>query len=777
MIKVNNEHFIIETKNLSYIFHHNKLGYLVNDYFGDKVNLTGDFNALGLKEAFAKGTTPVVDKDVDPQFASDNQLLEFSFAQKGDYKEPAIIIKNDSRGYTYDFRYLDYSISDKVTPLVDLPNIHDVSSELIVRLKEQVLDIIIELHYIISDNHDCIVRSTTLVNNTTEELIINKICSMQFDLINNKYHVVNLNGSWITETHASCQKIYPGIYINDSKTGNSSNKHNPFFLIHEEKATDDYGSCYGFNLIYSGNHQELVELSVYDHLHIQSGINPYMLNYHVNSKEVFQTPYALMSYSSKGLNALSHRMHDFINDCIVNANFRYYPRPILINNWEGTYFKFTESKLLSIARAAKKFGVELFVLDDGWFSTRNDDTQGLGDYDVNTKKLPHGITGLAKRINDIGLDFGLWMEPESINPNSKLYKAHPDWAIAVDGIKPNEARNQYILDLTNKEVQDYIISNIEEILSTANIKYIKWDMNRNITDIPGKDFDAGEFYFRYMKGLYRILLKLTTDFPHVLFENCASGGNRLDLGMLSFFPQTWASDDSDPYERISIQEGLSYGYPQSCYSCHVSHRQNHQVLRDTPYSTKFCVAAFGVLGYELMLNELSDIEQREIKKEIAFYKEHRNLFQYGHFYRLKNKEYPGDSAMWMIKAKDNSEAIVGYFNGVQTGRPHETVIRNLDLDENALYQIEVLRQDHSLKLFGNLINMILPIHVNSDGALVTTISKHMGMDMEKENYTVDGSILNKGLILKSEWAGNGQSDDVRILGDFGARLYYIKKVN
>ena len=773
MINKQENYFILNTKNLTYVMHINKVGYVIQDYFGDHIEVK-DVTALGLKEGFAKGTSVVVEEDIDPNFSANNQLLEYSFTQKGDYREPAIILKNNSRGYTFDFRYHDYKINNEIKDVETLPMPHDLDEELVIILKEANLNLYIELHYYISNNHDVITKNVVFKNEDNENVVLEKIASLQFDLINKDYELVNLNGNWISETHASSQKIHPGIYINDSKTGNSSNKHNPFFMIKTSDTKVDYGEAYSFNLMYSGNHQEVVELNVFGNLHIQTGINPYLFAYNVKPGESFITPFALMTYSSKGTNLLSQRMHDFVNDCVVNKNFGHCLRPVVINNWEGTYFKFNEAKLLSIARNAAKFGVELFVLDDGWFSNRNDDFHGLGDYDVNKKKLPGGLKGLAKKINRLGMKFGLWFEPESINIESKLYKAHPEYAITCDGVKPSLERHQLLLNLGKKEVQDYIIENVNNTLKSANIEYVKWDMNRDISDICNKGDEAGEFYHNYILGLYRVVREITQQNPTVLFENCASGGNRFDLGMLYYFPQTWASDCSDSYERISIQGGLYLGYPQSTVSCHVSHRANHQTLRSTPYSTKFNVASFGVLGYELMMNELTKVEKEEIKRQIEFYKEHRELMQYGNFYVIKEKKFEGDNAIWMIQSKDHKEAMFGYFNGLQSTRPHETILKGFDFLEGKQYSFQVLNQPHDLKLFGNLINMILPIHVNADGWLIQTVSKFKSMEMETTKYLVDGALLNNGLILKSEWAGNGYSEDARILADFGSRLYYVK---
>ena len=447
MIKEENKYFILETKSLSYIFHINELGIPIHDYFGDKLSVKEDKTFLGLKEAYAKGTSVILDSDVNPNFSLDNQLLEYSFVNKGDFKEPAMIIKN-SRGYTFDFRYDSYVINKDVKFDESLPSPHHIDEELIITLKEVSLDIKVELHYYVNNTYNVLVRNTVLINNEKEDLIINKIASMQLDLINKEFYYTTLNGSWIGECHVKRQKISQGIFINDSKTGNSSAKHNPFFFIGEKDIKEDYGEAYSFNLMYSGNHQELIELNVHDHLHIQNGINPFLFEWTLKPGERFISPYALLTYSNKGTNLLAHRMHNFINNCVVNENFAHRLRPVLINNWEGTYFKFNERILISLAKKASKVGIELFVLDDGWFGDRNDDFHGLGDYNINKKNLPGGLSRLSKKINKLGMQFGLWVEPEGINKFSNCYKNHPDWIINTKGIKPSEGRNEYLLDLS-----------------------------------------------------------------------------------------------------------------------------------------------------------------------------------------------------------------------------------------------------------------------------------------------------------------------------------------
>ena len=433
--------------------------------------------------------------------------------------------------------------------------------------------------------------------------------------------------------------------------------------------------------------------------------------------------------------------------------------------------KFNERKVLSIAKKAKKYGAELFVLDDGWFGARDTDHAGLGDYDVNTRKLPHGLSGLSKRVHKKGMKFGLWFEPESVNPDSDCYRAHPDWAVTNADHEPSLGRNQLILDLSKKEVQDYIIENVSKILSSAQIEFVKWDMNRNISDIP--PFKAGEFYYRYMTGLYRVIGTLTEQFPNILFEGCASGGNRFDLGILSYFPQIWASDDTDGHERLTIQSGYYLGYPQSTVSAHVSSTPSHQLLRTTPIDTRFNVAMFGVLGYELSFKELTKFERKRCLALIDVYKKNRQVLQFGDFYEIDS--YTDNFAKWQVLSKDQKESVVGHFNVLQKTNPKEAILNTYGLLDEQKYKVDVVPTEHNIKDFGGLINMITPFHVNPNGWFVNFLSKRMTLPGEKESYVTYGNALNnKGIILNPEWTASGMNEGVRILKDFGSRLYLIK---
>ena len=773
MIKTNEKVFCLETNSLSYIFHTDDIGLLFHDYFGNKIALKDfDVEPIRTKPSVQKGTSTIYDEAKNKELSMDLVPLEFSFPHKGDYKSTPILLKNEKFGYVFDFKFERHEIRE-VQPLEGLPTPHDGDQELVIYLNDEKANIKLELHYYIFEQDDIICRNVIVVNNGELDLFVQKALSYQLDLVNKDFELITLSGGWASEMNKQIQPIVEGKYSIESRTGFSSARFNPFFMIKEKSANLDNGDVYSFNLIYSGNHLAEVELSHYGLLRVEAGINPFCFEYKLAKGERFETPIAVLTYSNKGINGASKNMHRFINDHVIPTQWHNTLRPVVINNWEATYFKFKESKLLAIAKDAKKYGAELFVLDDGWFGDRNSDSAGLGDYDVNKKKLPHGLNGLAKRINKMGLKFGLWVEPESVNVDSKCYRAHPDWAVKCVDRDPSFNRHQLHLDLTKKEVQDYIIENVSNILNSANIEYIKWDMNRNISDITFNDYLPGEFYHRYILGLYRIKKELVTRFPNVLFEGCASGGNRFDLGILSYFPQIWASDDTDAIERLRMQDGYYLGYPQSTISAHVSSGPSHQMLRNTPIDTRYNVAMFGVMGYELLFKELSKQEKKRCLKLIEVYKANRQTFQFGDLYKLETNT--DNFYKWQVLSNDKKESVVGHFNVLQKSNPQDTFLDTKELLDDTLYKADVVHVEHDIHKFGGLINMLTPFHVNPNGWLANLLSKHMTIPGEKDHYEAYGSALNnKAVILNPEWSASGLNDYVRVLGDFGSRLYTIQ---
>ena len=770
MILTNDNVFVLNTEHLTYVFHVDETGLLLHDFFGGHIDIDNfDISSLKQKITCQKGTSTIYKEKVNPNLSMDYTLLEFSFPHKGDYKRTPVLLRNEKSGFVFDFSYNRYEVRKSPLQGEGLPTPHDHDEELVIYLKDAINEVEIELHYVLFEQSDVISRNVVIKNLSPEDIHVLKALSFQLDLVNQEYQLVNLTGGWASEMNEVVTDIKVGVYSHESVTGFSSHKVNPLFLLKNKETTLESGNAYIFNLIYSGNHIQEVELTNYGYLRVQAGINPFCFDFNLKPGEAFTTPHAVMTFSNKGINDARSHMHHFVNEHIIASRWKEALRPVVINNWEGTYFKFKESKLLSIAKNARKFGAELFVLDDGWFGQRNDDSHGLGDYDVNKKKLPHGLKGLAKKVNKLGMKFGLWFEPESINPQSKLFDTHPEWVVRSLA-EPSLARHQLHLDLSKVEVQDYIISNISHILDDANIQYIKWDMNRHISDIPNSHI--GTFYHQYILGLYRVLKTLTKKYPHVLFEGCASGGNRFDLGILSYCPQIWASDDTDQHERLSIQRGYLYGYPLSVLSNHVSSELNHQTLRKSAIDSRFNVACFGVLGYELLFKEMNKFDKQRVSELIKVYKDNRDIFQFGDF-----EEIMGNNGhiRWQVTNKDKSKCVVGEFADKQSITPSESILSTKGLKEESKYSVDNVEVPHNIKEYGGLVNIILPIHVNPDGKLVDIASRHITMPSEKDHYVVSGNILNnKGVLLTPEWSASG--NDVRMLRDFGSRLYIIREI-
>ena len=768
MIKIEKDVFVLETNNLSYIFHRNDEGLLLHDYFGSHVDLVDfDVTALKQKHSVVAGTA-VMYKEIEKPYSMDQMLLEFSFPNKGDFKTTPVLLRNDKYGYTFEFAYDHHEVNSDIKELEGMPTPHDGDEELVIYLKENTANIIIELHYIVFADSDVIARNIVIQNNDHVDLHILKALSFQLDFVNDQYQLINFTGGWAQEMNEQVQELKAGLYVHESRSGNSSSKTNPLFILKNRNAGLNCGDVYTFNLIYSGNHINEIELSPYGIVRVQAGINPFCFDWPLKQNERFETPFAVMTYSPNGFNGARKNMHHLVNNHVVPKQWNNRLRPVVINNWEATYFRFNEKKLLKVAKQGKKIGAELFVLDDGWFGERNDDHGGLGDYNVNEKKLPHGLDGLAKRVNKLGMKFGLWFEPESVNPHSDLYVEHKDWAISNFGHDASLGRNQLLLDLTKPEVRQYIIDNVSNVLENANIEYVKWDMNRNMSDIP--QLKAGQFYHSYILGLYEIMKTLTKKFPDILFEGCASGGNRFDLGILSYFPQIWASDDTDGHQRMIIQSGYYYGYPPSCISNHVSAIPSHQMLRKVPLETRFNVAMFGVLGYELLPKEMEKKDLLRLKTLIEIYKQNREVLQFGELNVLQDQSY--QLTEWQMTNSEKTTAIFGHFNVLQEINNQDDFLKANGLKDDFVYEISTVEREVDLSMFGGLINAILPVHVNPNGKLAKFIFKHVHMKADTDNYTVYGSVLNnKGVLLNPQWKASGFNNEVRIYGDFGSRMY------
>ena len=637
----------------------------------------------------------------------------------------------------------------------------------------------LNITYLVYENTNVICRYADLVNEGEEDVIVNRLLSLQLDLPESGFEGIYFDGAWAREMHSYHVSLGHGMHVNRSNTGTSSNRANPFFMVHAPETSEFSGSVYGFNLIYSGNHYSAVEVNAYGKTRIVSGIQPGGFRFILNKDECFEAPEAVMTYSARGFSGQSENMHRFVRRHIVRGEWKFKARPVLLNSWEACYFNISEKRLVSLAKAAvtgKKLGIELFVLDDGWFGDRENDTKALGDWEPNLKKLPEGLKGLAEKINNLGMDFGIWVEPEMISVESELYRKHPDWAMAVPGKLHSEGRNQRVLDLANPEVQDFIIKKMTEVFSSANISYVKWDMNRIFSDVFSPYLPRerqGETAHRYLCGLYRVMDELTRAFPKILFEGCASGGNRFDLGILCYFPQIWGSDNTDAICRAAIQEGYSYGYPQSCVGAHVSASPNHQTLRNTPLETRFGVAAFGLLGYEYDLRDLKPSQRNMIKQQIRIYKRWRKVLQFGQLYRLVS----GNIHEWICVSPDKRYAVGLLLQELMTPNTQAHRFFARGLDPQCQYKFYNIPMNVDVKQFGSLINTVAPIHVKQDSLLHNAIAKRVKMDGESEIVTASGDLLmHTGVALSPAFSGTGFNEKVRVFPDFASRLYFIEAV-
>lgn len=687
--------FHLYNKNISYIFtilKNNQLGHL---YYGEKIKHRESFEHL-------LRTTPraltVCQFEGDMDFSLDYIKQEYSTYGTSDYNEGTFQIKQENGSIVTIFEYTNHKIYAGKPKVMDgkMPATYVEKDEeavtIEILLTDQLINTELILTYTIYEQRNVITRNAKFINNGNEKLTLVRALSACVEFDNKEFEMIQLSGAWARERHIEKRLLTSGIQSISSTRGASSASHNPFIALKKNDTTEHVGEVYGFNLVYSGNFLAQVEVNHYDITSVTMGINPLNFEWILQSGEEFQTPEVVMVYSHQGLNHMSQTFHDLYRERLIRGRWKEEICPVLINNWEATYFDFNEEKIVSLAKDAKEVGVELFVLDDGWFKGRNNDKTSLGDWFVDTEKLPNGIDGLAKKINEIGMKFGLWIEPEMINKISELYKKHPDWVINTPNRRDSHGRNQYVLDFSRKEVVDYIYNMLAQILEKAPIAYIKWDMNRSISEpysrglTPNKQ---GEIMHRYILGVYDLYERLTTNFPDVLFESCASGGGRFDPGMLYYAPQAWTSDDTDAVERLKIQYGTSLVYPIKTMGSHVSASPNHQIGRATSLSTRANTAYFGTFGYELDINKCTSVEKEQIKKQIKFFKKYSKLIQGGDFYRLESPfEKDGNLVSWMVISKDKKEAILGIYQVLVKPNPKFEKFKLKGLNPDFEYQID-----------------------------------------------------------------------------------------
>ena len=792
MIREYNQNYVLETDNTTYCFRVLPTGHLEHLYYGRKITLTDDedMKALVEKHTFMPGNTNAYDQE-NTAFSLEDIRLEMSSYGKGDIREPFIEVIHADGSYTSDFLFESAQITKGKEAYDTLPASYDEEGavdHLCVVLKDRQYALTLELHYYVYEDCDVIARSARLINDSEDEIRLMRLMSAQIDYDTPEYVLTTFNGAWAREMKRTDTLLKSGRHVNASYTGTSSNRANPFVMLSKPETWEDLGDCYGFNLIYSGNHYEAAEVSGYGKTRLVMGINPQSFCFRIGVGECFEAPEAVMSYSHEGYNGMSRHMHRFVREHIVRGKWKHKTRPVLLNSWEASYFDINERKLLQLAKAGKEVGIELFVMDDGWFGSRDDDTQSLGDWEVNRKKLPDGVEGLARKVKDLGLDFGLWVEPEMVNVKSKLYEEHPDWVLMIPDKPHSEGRNQRILDLTRKEVQDYIIEEMSRVFSSADIAYVKWDMNRTVTDYYSSALPAerqGEVAHRYVMGLYRCMKELTERFPKILFEGCAAGGNRFDLGILCYFPQIWASDDTDALCRAEIQTGYSYGYPMSVVSAHVSACPNHQTLRTTPLETRFHVACFGICGYECNFCDMKKEELAAVKAQIELYKEWREVLQWGTFYRGRTFSEQGDGSClsgnngnvteWTCVSEDRSKAVGFLLQKLVAPNTQYAFYKAKGLDSERKYHFYNRTLKYDVREFGDLVNTVSPIHIKQDSLLHRTVARFVKMDGETEDlYAYGDALMYGGVRLKQAFGGTGYSGEVRHFPDFASRIYFME---
>jgi len=705
MIKKIENYFIITGKTYSYIMDINDCNELEHVYYGKKIDENIEyFN-------YIKSTFSPNPKNRNYKNNEILTLQEYTQFGKGDYNSPSFIIKRSDGVFSSHLKYVSYEVLNGSKELEIMPSVRNCDETLIIKLHDIISEMDVLLYYIVVDSSDCLTRYTKFINNTNETLYLDKAMSFSFDLYKNDYKLLKLPGTWAEERRIEITEIPTGNMRIESKRGTSSHQMNPFIALMDKDSCDNTGDVYSISLIYSGSFLLSVEKNENNSIRVMGGINDFLFSYKINQNEEFITPEAVLTYSSKGLDNISLELSDFYREHLINPKHVYKDRPIVINNWEATYFDFDNEKLKEIIDNSSVLGIDTFVLDDGWFKNRNNDLTSLGDWEVDYNKLKNGLEEISLYLESKNMKFGLWFEPEMVSKDSELFKKHPEYAIKIPNIEPKESRNQYVLDFTNDKVIDYIFNVIDKVLSKINLSYMKWDMNRYLTDIYSYnlDFDTmGEFYHRYTLGVYKLYNKVLSKYPDLLIEGCSSGGGRFDAGILYYSPQIWASDDTDCYMRTLVNYSTSICYPVSTISSHVSVCPNHQLNRNSPFESRINIASFTPTGFELDPSKLSDIEKELSKKHVIHYKEISELVIKGDFYRLMNP-YETEFFGAMLVSKDK---LKGYIVGQNNRRmPVEkiTIFKLKGLNENYKYKIDelnIIASGKSLMEFGVLVPWI-----------------------------------------------------------------------
>lgn len=659
-ITVKDKIFNLETKNTLYQMKVDRFGVLNHLWYGEKTDCCMDY-LLDYPDAGFSGN--IYEAENERTYSLNTLPQEYSTSGVGDFRISAISVTHEDGSNALDLRVREYQIKKGKYEIPGLPAVYakeDEAETLEITLKDTATEAEVILKYGVFEKEDVITRSVVVKNSGKTPIVINKVHSMCLDIPYGDGEWMHFYGRHTMERQAERVPVLHGISESSSSRGTSSHHQNPAVLLCETDCTETNGHCIGAALMYSGGFQAQVEKDQLEQVRLVMGIHPDTFEWTLEAGEAFYTPEVILSCSTTGFAKLSQNFHHIIRNHVCRGTYQLSSRPVLINNWEATYFDFNEEKILNIARQASKLGIDMMVLDDGWFGKRDDDCSGLGDWFVNEKKLNGGLKALVEKINAMGMKFGLWFEPEMVSEDSDLYRNHPDWAIQIPGRKPMRSRYQLVLDMSNPEVVDYLYGVMSAILRENHIEYVKWDMNRSISDWYTATLSRGrqmEMPHRYVLGLYELLEKLTSEFPDVLFEGCSGGGGRFDAGMMYYCPQIWCSDDTDAHERTFIQYGTSFFYPTSTVGSHVSAVPNHQTGRITSIETRGVVAMAGSFGYELDLNQLSEEEKTVVAKQVTHYKEYQSLIYNGDYYRLANPFEDGISA-WSWISEDKKTILV-----------------------------------------------------------------------------------------------------------------------
>ena len=685
-----NKVFLLNTKNTTYGIAVTDGMYLNHLYYGKKLE---DTNIRYLLRENEPPFIPSVNQREKNSFL-DMAPMEYPETGMGDYRESAFCVRSEGGHRASELAYQSYQIVGGKPELEGLPATwggEEDCTTLKLFCRDETLGMEVQLLYTVFEEEDAITRSVIVKNAGNSNIYLEKVLSTCLDMDDRNFEVIGLFGSWGRERHIQRMPVGYGRQNIASFKGESGHQEHPFMALVTPETNQDIGEVYAMNFVYSGNFIAQVEKNQFDSVRMLMGIHPEGFTWKLESGEVFTAPEVVMIYSDEGLGKMTRSFHDLYRNHLIRSSYLHKKRPILINNWEATYFKFNEKKLLDIAEEASKLGIEMLVMDDGWFGHRENDDSSLGDWFVNEEKLKGGLNKLVEDVKKTGMSFGIWVEPEMISPDSELYKKHPDWALQIPEREITQSRAQYVLDLSREEVVDTIYEMIANVLRSADIRYVKWDMNRQLTTIGGFQWPAdrqGELYHRYVLGVYKMQERLTKDFPYILLENCSSGGARFDPGMLFYSPQIWCSDDTDAIERLAIQEGTALIYPVSTMGAHVSVCPNHAVGRVTPFETRGNVALLGTFGYELDITKLTEEEKKEVRIQIQNYHKYNDLIREGDYYRLASYSDNRFYDSWMIVDKDKKKALVFYVQVFARANGKSRYVRLKGLDPKQYYQID-----------------------------------------------------------------------------------------